>query len=105
MQNNQKGCPVQITLNVIGGKWKPVILYYLKGKTLRFNELLKQIDAITQKMLTLQLRQMEHDGLIKRKIFPQVPPKVEYSITPYGESLQPILKSMCEWGLKHRNRK
>lgn len=94
--------PVQITLDVIGGKWKPLILYLLNVKTLRFNELFKEIQGITQKMLTQQLREMEYDGLIERKVYPQIPPKVEYSLTEYGKTLQPILESMCEWGINHK---
>ncbi len=105
MKNNLKTCPVQITLDTIGGKWKPVILYYLQGKTLRFNELNRQIIGITQKMLTQQLREMETDGLIKRKVYAEVPPRVEYSVTDYGKTLQPILKSMNDWGVKHTGRK
>jgi len=98
-------CPIQITLKTIGGKWKPVILFQLQGKILRFNELSRQIFGINQKMLTTQLREMEIDGIIKRKVYAEVPPRVEYSITKYGESLKPILMSMCDWGLKHKNRK
>jgi DNA-binding HxlR family transcriptional regulator len=92
---------VQTTLKVIGGKWKLIILWYLHSQTLRFSELVKQIPDITQKMLTQQLREMETDGLIVRKVYPVVPPKVEYSITDYGRSLEPILRSMNAWGEKH----
>lgn len=96
---------MQITLDVIGGKWKPVVLYNLQNKTMRFNELCRAIPAITQKMLTQQLREMEHDGLVKRKIYPEIPPRVEYSITSYGKTLNPILTSMTEWGKKHTQRR
>jgi DNA-binding HxlR family transcriptional regulator len=96
--------PVQVTLRVIGGKWKPLILWHLKNQTLRFSELHKQIEGITQKMLTQQLREMEHDGLILRKVYPQVPPKVEYAVSVYGKTLQPLLTIMEEWGIKHKNR-
>lgn len=96
--------PVQTTLDVIGGKWKPLILWTLREKTLRFSELNREIPGITQKMLTQQLRELEQDGLIIRKIYPQIPPKVEYSITEYGESLYPVLKSMCDWGEAHEKR-
>lgn len=96
--------PVQTTLNVIGGKWKPLILWHLKESTLRFSELKRDIAGITQKMLTQQLREMENDGLVIRKVYPQIPPKVEYSISHYGKTLQPVLQSMCEWGEKHKKR-
>jgi DNA-binding HxlR family transcriptional regulator len=92
---------VKTTLNAIGGKWKPLILFLLTDKTLRFSELQKSIDGITQKMLTQQLRELEAEKLIKRKIYTQVPPKVEYTITEYGKTLIPILKTMHEWGKKH----
>jgi len=96
--------PVQTTLDVIGGKWKPLILWHLGEKTLRFSELNRSITGITQKMLTQQLRELENDGLITRKIYPQIPPKVEYSMTAYGKTLEPVLQSMCNWGEKHRKR-
>ena len=97
--------PVSITLAVLGGKWKPVVLFHLtEQKTLRFGELYKKIPGITQKMLTQQLREMEEDGLLKRKVYPVVPPKVEYSLSDYGRTLEPILKAMCAWGEKHRAR-
>ena len=99
------GCnSIQTTLKVVGGKWKPPILFLLNSGTMRFGELRKQINGITQKMLTQELREMENDGLVSRKIYPVVPPKVEYSITAYGKSLQPILKSMAHWGKHHKER-
>jgi DNA-binding HxlR family transcriptional regulator len=99
------GCnSVQTTLKVLGGKWKPPILFLLSGGTMRFGELKKAISGITQKMLSQELREMESDGLIARKVYPVVPPKVEYTMTAYGKSLEPILKSMSEWGKKHKNR-
>lgn len=97
--------PVNITLKVIGGKWKPLILWFLCDKTLRFNELQKSMPGITQKMLTTQLRELEKDNIIKRKIYPQIPPKVEYSLSKYGKTIYPILELMAEWGDKHANRK
>jgi DNA-binding HxlR family transcriptional regulator len=95
---------VQTTLKVLGGKWKPPILYLLSTGTLRFGQLRKTITGITQKMLTQELREMESDGLVLRKVYAQVPPKVEYSLTAYGKSLEPILRSMSQWGEKHKNR-
>jgi DNA-binding HxlR family transcriptional regulator len=103
MNKKHPSCPpVSITLAVIGGKWKPVILYHLSQGTLRFGELYKKISGVTQKMLTQQLREMEEDGLLERRVYPVVPPKVEYSLTAYGKTLGPILESMCQWGEKHR---
>ena len=97
--------PVQVTLGVIGGKWKPAILWQLGESTKRFSELARAIEGITQKMLTQQLRELEADGLVSRKVYPEVPPKVEYAISQYGKTLEPVLTSMCEWGKKHKERK
>jgi len=92
-------CPFEIAMDLIGGKWKPIIIWHLGTKgTKRFSELKKLLPQITQKMLTQQLRELESDSLIERKVYPQVPPKVEYSLKDLGESLMPILKMMCEWG-------
>ncbi len=93
---------IDATLDVIGGKWKPLVLYELKDETLRFNQLLDRVQPrITRRMLTKQLRQLEEDGLITRKVYAQVPPKVEYSLTETGKSLIPILDQLCEWGYEH----
>jgi DNA-binding HxlR family transcriptional regulator len=97
-------CPVKLTADVIGGKWKPLILFYLEGGTLRFGQLRRLIPAMTKKMLTQHLRQLEQDGIVHRKVYAEVPPKVEYSLTKHGESLKPILKLMSAWGEKHRAR-
>lgn len=91
-------CPVEVTLAMIGGKYKTLILWYLKDKTLRYNELAKLINKATPKMLTQQLRELEADGFVNRKVYPVVPPKVEYSLTEQGKTLIPILKSMFFWG-------
>ncbi|RYG75309.1 transcriptional regulator [bacterium] len=92
-------CPVETTLAVIGGKWKSVILYYLlKRDVMRFSELKREMTKVTQQMLSAQLRELEADGLIHREVYPQVPPKVEYSLTPYGQTLKPIILAMIEWG-------
>lgn len=93
---------VNTTLKVIGGKWKPIILWYLHEKTYRFTELKKIVVGITQKMLTNELRDLERDGVLKRKVYPVVPPKVEYSMTQYGLTLVPVLSAMAEWGMKHK---
>ena len=88
------------TLDVIGGKWKPLIIYELNDETLRFSQLLDRLQPrISQRMLTKQLRQLEEDGLISRKVYTQVPPKVEYSLTEMGKSLMPILYQLCVWDL------
>ncbi|KGX91968.1 MarR family transcriptional regulator [Pontibacillus halophilus JSM 076056 = DSM 19796] len=93
---------VEATLDVIGGKWKPVILCHLiDNGTKRTNELKRLIPNITQKMLTQQLRELEQDGIIERRIYNQVPPKVEYSLTDYGKSLETILSALCVWGEQH----
>lgn len=97
-------CPVKLTTDVIGGKWKPLILFYLEHGTKRFGELRKLIPSMTKKMLTQHLRDLERDEIIRRKVYAVVPPKVEYSLTKHGESLKPILKLMSAWGTKHRQR-
>ena len=91
-------CPVASAINVIGGKWKVIILYQLRGKTLRFGELRKSIPKITQKMLTQQLRELEKDKLITRHVYAEVPPKVEYTATVLAHLLNPALDALCEWG-------
>jgi len=96
--------PVGITLDVMGGKWKPIILWLLKEKPLRFGDLKRNISAVTQKMLTRQLRELESDKLVSRKVYAEIPPRVDYRITPYGKTLFPVLESMCTWGEKHQKR-
>ena len=91
-------CGVEITLNLIGGKWKGLILWHLSHKTLRFSQLRRRIQGITQKMLTQQLRELERDGLVHREVYPEVPPRVEYSLTESGRTLEPVLNLMCQWG-------
>lgn len=91
-------CPVELLLNIIGGKWKGVILFHLLNKTLRFNELKRLLPNITQRMLTNQLRELEADGLVFRQVYAQVPPRVEYSLTAKGQSLGPIILAMEQWG-------
>jgi DNA-binding HxlR family transcriptional regulator len=94
-------CPVEAALDVIGGKWKPLILWALGDKILRFNELQKALPGINTKMLTKQLRALEDDGVIERKVYAEVPPRVEYRITEFGKTLIPILESLCDWGANY----
>ncbi len=92
-------CSVELTLQVIGGKWKPVILYHLGRRgTLRFGEIRKSMPSITQKMLTQQLRELEADGMVRRQVHAQVPPRVDYTLTDLGQSVMPVLKELCRWG-------
>lgn len=91
-------CPVRITLEVIGGKWKPVILYFLRDGPQRHGELRRLIPEATQKMLTQQLRELERDGVIVRRVFPGKVTRVEYATSELGETLRPVIKAMCRWG-------
>lgn len=94
-------CPVEATLELIDGKWKGVILYYLLNGTRRFNAIQRHLGGITQRMLTKQLRELERDGLIQRTVYPQVPPRVEYALTELGHSLAPVLESLRNWGTRY----
>ena len=93
-------CPVRAALDVIGGKWKPVILYHLMGGKKRHGELRKLMADASQKMLTQQLRELERDGIVQRDTFPTRPPRVEYRLTAYGQTLQPVMRELCRWGKK-----
>jgi len=102
MEKKAEHCKIVVALDTIVGKWKPIILMQLVfGGTKRFNELRRLMPDITQRMLTLQLRELEEQDLVKRVIYPQVPPKVEYSLTEYGRTIIPLLDSMHEWGANH----
>lgn len=94
-------CPVAFTVDVIGGKWKSLILFHLMSGTKRFNELRRLMPDVTQRMLTLQLRELETDKVIHREIYREVPPKVEYSLTELGNTLAPLISAMREWGAVH----
>ena len=96
--NELPACPVETTLTIISDKWKVLILRDLMTGTKRFGELKKSIGNVSQKVLTSQLRQMEESGVVSRKIYPEVPPRVEYSLTDLGKSLKPILDAMWDWG-------
>jgi DNA-binding HxlR family transcriptional regulator len=97
-------CPVEAAVDVFGGKWKALILWWLQERTWRFAELRRQIPGITEKMLTQQLRELEADGIVDRRVYPTVPPKVEYSLTEYGRSLKRALREICDWGHNHMSR-
>ena len=92
------GCPVEATLELIGGKWKGLVLYHLLQGTLRFSELRRKVPGVTQRMLTRQLRELEGAGLILRSVYAEVPPRVEYSLTAEGETLRPVILALREWG-------
>ena len=96
-----ENCPVEATLELIGGKYKALILWHLSGGKLRFNQLHKLIPAATPKMLTQQLRELESHALVQREVYPVIPPKVEYSLTELGKSLLPILVAMRDWGAEY----
>jgi DNA-binding HxlR family transcriptional regulator len=91
-------CPVQTAVDIIGGKWKILLIYHLLSGTKRFGELRRLIPGITQKMLTQQLRELEDEAIVHRRVYPQVPPKVEYSLTALGRSLDPVFTLLCAWG-------
>lgn len=97
----QMFCPTETALEIIGGKWKGMILYCLLIKTMRFNELMRTIPNITQRMLTKQLRDLENFDIVERKVYAQVPPKVEYSLTEHGEQLRPILDALEIWAREY----
>lgn len=99
---NKSGCAVEVTLNVMGGTWKPIILFHLLLGKMRFMELARSIPSVTQRMLTLQLRELEADGIILRTVYPEVPPRVEYELTELGFSLQPLLEMMNDWGRNYQ---
>lgn len=99
----QYNCPMEMTIELIGGKWKALLLWNLSDGSLRFHELQKRFPGLTQKMLTQQLRDMEQNGLINRKVYPVVPPKVEYSLTEFGRTLMPVLYAMNKWGNEYIN--
>ncbi|QEH94929.1 winged helix-turn-helix transcriptional regulator [Gluconobacter thailandicus] len=99
-QAGRTGCAVEATLSVIGGIWKPVLLFHLLEGKLRFNALCRLVPSATARMITLQLRELEADGVVNRIVYPEVPPKVEYELTELGRSLEPVLVSMRDWGTR-----
>lgn len=103
--NWKTGCDVEATLSVIGGRWKPVLVCHLLSGRKRFGELKRLVPNATERMITLQLRELEADGVIARHVFAEVPPRVEYEVTDYGKSLEPVLVSMQEWGRNFKARR
>ena len=97
-------CPVATTVQMIGSKWKLLIMRNLLARPWRFNELKKDLEGISQKVLTDSLRSMETDGIITRTVYPEVPPRVEYALSELGESMRPIIKAMEVWGTEYKNR-
>jgi DNA-binding HxlR family transcriptional regulator len=103
--NWKTGCDVEATLSVIGGRWKPVLVCHLLGGRKRFGELRRLVPNATERMITLQLRELEADGVISRHVYAEVPPRVEYEVTPFGQSLEPVLVSMQAWGRAFKDRR
>jgi DNA-binding HxlR family transcriptional regulator len=103
--NLKTGCSVEVALSVIGGIWKPVILFHLLDRKMRFGELSRLLPHATQRMLTLQLRELEADKVITRTVYREVPPRVEYALTPLGKTLEPVLLSLRDWGDKYKFQK
>ena len=99
--NKYGGCPVSATLKIIGGKWKPLILYFISVDVNRFGQLQRMMPDCSKRMMTTQLRELEHDGLVHREVFPEVPPKVIYTLTEKGESLRPLFSALSKWGIQH----
>ncbi|MDX2077316.1 MAG: helix-turn-helix domain-containing protein [bacterium] len=95
-------CPLELTIDVLDGKWKRLILYHLFDGTKRFGELQRLLTGVTRRMLTQHLRELENDGIVHREVYQQVPPKVEYSLTPLGRTLEPVLEVMLKWGKEYR---
>ncbi len=93
-------CPVTFCVSKIGGKWKPILIHLIRKGANRFGVLERGVEGLTKQMLTKQLREMEADGILERKIYPEIPPRVEYFFTPYGESLFPVIDAMSKWGLE-----
>ena len=104
-KENLPECPIATTVELIGSKWKLLILKYLLNKTMRYNELKREIDGISQKVLTSTLKSMVEDGIVIRTSYPEVPPRVEYSLSEIGESMRPVIDVMADWGNTYKNKK
>jgi len=103
-KTTHSGCTVELALGVIGGRWKAVVLYWLLGGKKRFGELRRQLAACSPRVLTLQLRELEEDGLIKRTVYAEVPPRVDYELTAFGRTLEPLLLGLRDWGTRYEKR-
>jgi DNA-binding HxlR family transcriptional regulator len=101
MKARETNCPAEFTLAMIGGRWKIPLIFHLLAGAKRFSELSRELTGVSQKMLTQQLREMERNGIVERKVYAQVPPKVEYALTSLGRSLKPVVDAMCQWGELH----
>jgi DNA-binding HxlR family transcriptional regulator len=97
-------CPVEAALDVIGGRWKPVIICELLNGTLRFGELRRKVPKVSERMLTQHLKELAEDGIVNRRVFKEVPPRVEYSLTEFGETLRPVMNVVSQWGQQHSGR-
>jgi len=102
-KENEYSCPVEAAIDIIGGKWKPWIIWCLRDGALRFSELQRELAGVSPKMRTKQLRELEEDGMVSRKIYPEIPPKVEYSLTSSGRTAIPLVEALCEWGSGYLN--
>jgi DNA-binding HxlR family transcriptional regulator len=104
IKDPEYNCPVEATLDVLGGRWKALILFWLRDQTLRFAQLRRNIPGVSERMLTQQLRELQRHGVVHREVYPESPPRVEYSLTAYGQTLRPITDLMCQWGQEHLRR-
>lgn len=98
VNQSEYNCPFEVAIDIMDGKWKLYILWHLRNRTLRFSELKRRVPGITQKMLTQKLRELEREKIVKRKVYAEVPPRVEYSLTDFGKQLEPIMELLLEWG-------
>ena len=98
MKRKYYDCPIEATLQVIGGKWKAISIYYLIDGPRRFSELMQLLETVSARMLAKQLKELEADGVVRRTLYPEVPPRVEYALTDYGRTLLPVVRAICDWG-------
>lgn len=98
------GCPAEMTMEFLAGKWRPMIIYWLLQGSMRFNALQRQLGAVTHRTLSKTLKEMQADGLVRRRDYSEIPPRVDYSLTPRGQSMEPVLQAMDKWAREHRTR-
>ena len=103
MADEKASCPAEVTLKLISGRWKPMVIYWLLQETKRFNQLQRDLGSVTHRTLSKTLKEMEADGLVARRDFGEIPPRVEYSLTPHGRSLEPVLSAMHDWAEAHED--